>query len=115
MRLLEKNKQPIYVAICSGTTEEVDSDGNYTGNIIKSYSTPMLTSANLYPAKGKIVNDIFGDVFHGDMMMVTIGKPFSKDDIFYDQNNVSLTNHDYYISDMKKSLNNTYYGLKKRV
>lgn len=115
MRLLEKNKQSLYVSICSGTTEGVDSDGNYTGDLVKQYSTPMLTAVNLYPSNGSIVREIFGDVFQGDMLMVTIGKPFSKDDVFYLPDNVGFTKYDYYIIDMKKSLNNTYYGLKKRV
>lgn len=115
MRLLEKNKQSIYVSICTGTVEAVDDDGNYTGDLVKQYSVPMLTSINLYPSSGSIVREVFGDAFNGDMLTVTTGKPFSKNDVFYLSDNVGFTNYDYYISDMKTSLNNTYYGLKKRV
>jgi len=115
MRTLEKNKQTMYVSLYTGEVEETDGDGFYTGNIIKEYSEPVLTKVNMYPSDGTIARENFGDYDKFDMLMVTVGSSFSKDDVFYNVENIASGKHDYYISKVKKSLNNTYYALKKRV
>lgn len=115
MRTSEKNKKSIYVSLCLGTEDELDEEGLYTGNVIKKYSSPTLTKINMYPANGSISRDIFGENARLDMMMVTVGSPFSISDVFTETDNISSGKYDYYVSTMKKSLNNTYYGLTKRV
>lgn len=115
MRTCEKNKQSMYVSLCTGEVDEVDEDGYFTGNVINQYSEPTLTRVNIYPASGKIADEVFGHYEKLDMIVVTVGTQFNTNDIFYLPENLASGKHDYYVSEMKKSLNNTYYRLTKRV
>lgn len=115
LRICEKNKQLLYVSTYIGEIEEVDEYGFYTGNIIESYSTPTATKVSIYPSYGRLANEIFGANEQFDYMMVAMGTPFTEKTIFYNPDNVTFNKPDYYIHRMKKSLNTTYYGLRKMV
>lgn len=60
MRTLQRNKSNIYYALYQGTTEVVDDDGNYTGEQVLSYSTPVQTRMNVSGGRGKADVELFG-------------------------------------------------------
>lgn len=94
-------------------TDEVDDEGYYTGVKIITHSEVTETRLNLYPSNGTIANEIFGDACKFDLMTITTGSPFSKDAVFYSTCPTDADKFDYTVSDMKSSLNFTYYALKK--
>ena len=117
MRTLEKNKIPIWYSNTKIETEEVDNEGNFTGNIISEYVVPVKSKMNFYPANGEIIRDVFGNAEDGDMVSVMMGNPFTKDTILFlsEPTEDYSDKYDYKIKDMKPSLNSTYYLWRKRL
>lgn len=60
MRTLKRNRRPIWFCIYEGETELVDENGDYTGEVIKSYTAPISVHANVSPASGQIAIEAFG-------------------------------------------------------
>ena len=60
MRAVKRNQQPFWYALYSGETEQVDEEGNYTGEIGPGYETPVLQYANISAARGNTDTDVFG-------------------------------------------------------
>lgn len=54
------NTKKIWYALYEGSVEEVDENGDYTGEMSISYSKVQSTRVNLSPARGEVNDDIFG-------------------------------------------------------
>lgn len=118
MRNCKKNKTPIWYSNEFDKIEEFDKEGFFTGNVIIKYKNIEKTGLNLYPANGEIVEEIFGKNANLDMVFVTVGSPFTMSSVFYIDEPIEdgdVYDYDYYVSSINKSLNNTYYGLNRRV
>lgn len=116
MRTLDKNKTKLWVVNSSGTTEMIDSDGFYTGEVVKSYGVPSTIYLHLYPSGGEITEKLFGKDSSFDMLAVSNNVILTKDSLlFLDEplSNYDIT-YDYRVSEILKSLNTYNYGLKKR-
>lgn len=115
-RTLNLNKTKLWYVYPIGTQDAVDSEGNYTGETIKLYSNPVAIYISLYPAYGAVVEQIFGKDASLDMVAISNEYNFSKDTLFYLNQPTSNfgRNYDYYISDMKSSINTHNYGLRRR-
>lgn len=116
MRTLLKNKVQLYYVPFSAWTDEVDADGNYTGEKIASYGSPNEISINIYPAGSEIVEQIFGKEASFDMVAVS-------NEIVLDEFGLLFTSlptgnydttYDYKIHSISKSLNTYAYGLRRR-
>lgn len=69
---LRINGTRIWYSLFSGSEEEVDENGDYTGNKVKSYGPVKMTRANLSPARGTMEHDIFGaDLSYSKTMSTT--------------------------------------------
>lgn len=60
MRCLNRNKQTFYYALYKGEVEEVDADGNYTGERTTEYDDPVKMKANISAARGESSYNPFG-------------------------------------------------------
>lgn len=114
MRTCEKNKRTVWFSNVIGSREVVDEDENYTGEVETLYSEPTKTRINLADATSDIVTKIFGVSEALDSVTVCVGKPFNTSTKFYLEEPTDLEKYDYSVSQMKCSLNNTYYGLRAR-
>lgn len=115
-RSLNLNKTKLWYVYPIGTQDAVDLDGNFTGEVIKRYSNPVAIYISLYPGYGAVVEQIFGKDASLDMVAISNEYNFSDDTLFYlTQPLVDFgMNYDYYINDVKHSLNTHNYGLRRR-
>lgn len=70
MRTMERNKQTVWYANCTGK-EEILSDGRRTGQYRVAYSTPVKLRANVSPARGSLSEERFGIHENYDRTIVT--------------------------------------------
>lgn len=116
MRTLERNKTKLWMVDVTGVTESTDIDGFKTGDFVKTYSTPVVIYLSLYPANGKIVEDIFGRDASLDMVAVSNDVVLTKNTLLFLTAPVSnyLTTYDYKVDRINISLNTKQYGLLRR-
>lgn len=116
MRDLERNKTTLWYTTKSSQTDKVDGDGNYTGEKITTYATPIQVSISLYPATGDIVESVFGKDCSFDMLATSTTVVLDKFGLLYTSQPTSDfdTTYLYKVSSIKKSLNTMNYGLESR-
>ena len=116
MRTLEKNKTALWYVEPIGMIEEVDGDGNYTGEVVANFSTPTLIKIHLYPAVGSVIEQPYGKDSNFDMMGIGSTVELSEHGLlFYEQPFADYElSYDYAIESVFKSLNVTRYGLRRR-
>lgn len=143
MRTLELNKTPLWLVDVLDQEPVLDDSGFETGEFKPSYSVPRKVRLHLYPANGKIKDDLFGKDAQLDMISVSTDVILTKDslllteetivanstftyeqlenltymlleDLTYSGINVN-TQFDYKVSMISHSLNGWAYGLELRV
>lgn len=119
MRTCEKNKVDIWYTSDFTIVKETDEDGFFTGSTIKQYEPVKKARMNLYPANGLIIRDIFGQESNFDAVCTEMGKPFTKDTLIFltepaTEQDITST-YDFMVDTIRESINNSYYGLKRRV
>lgn len=116
MRTLKLNETKLWLVRDNGSTDEVDSNGNFTGEKIRSFSAPEEISISLYPNDGTINNDFSGTIKEFDFYAVTIDLDISKGDLLFYQSPVSNydTTYDLRVSEKLKSINSTMYLFESR-
>lgn len=80
MRTLERNKLTFYYATYVGKTELIDKDGNHTAEHIPEYSAWKPCKANISPAKGNSVAELFGNDVNYDRVIVMDDPNFEIDE-----------------------------------
>lgn len=118
MRDLKKNKTKLWVVNIVSTTENVDDDGNLTGEYIDTYDTPKQVNLLLYPANGRVSSQIFGTDCKFDMMASSSTVELLPSTLLFLTEPVDstkyYTTYDYRIEKINASLNVFQYGLEKR-
>ena len=116
MRTLEKNKVSLWYCNVVSIADEVDSDGYFTGEKIKTYGVPTNVRLPLYPFNGEIDSQIFGSDCSFDMVSVSNNLILTKDALLFTSlptSNYDIT-YDYRVDNIKHSLNTYQYGLVRR-
>lgn len=117
MRTLELNKIPLWLVEKQSQEPLLDDDGFETGEFSPSYSTPTQVNLQMYPAIGKIKDDLFGKDAMLDMISVSTDVILTKDSLLFEvepSGNYDTT-FTYSVSKILKSLNGYAYGLELRV
>ena len=116
MRTLELNKTKLWLVNPIGFTDKVDPNGLYTGDIIRTYGTPIEIRLTLYPATGTIVESIFGHNVDIDMVSVTTDLVLTPDSLLFETQPTGdyFETYTYKVEKILKSLNNYVYGFKRR-
>lgn len=125
----ERNKQTIYYCNNLGETELTDSDGYYTGETGIAYSNPLPLRMNVSEAKSRM--DRLGSATYIDPYGLELGYnkvlatcdmdcPIEEDSVLYidrmpvlNEDGSTDTPHDYILVQIKKSLNNILYAVKR--
>ena len=115
MRTLEINKQPMWYALYTGKTEEVDEYGNYTGVFKLNYSEPVYYPVNMSQSRGTADVDQFGINASYDRTFVTTDMdcPIKEDSIiWFGITPDNDTPHNYVVYQIANSLNSITYAIR---
>lgn len=119
MRSLRLNKTKVWYVAPLAETDEVDTDGNYTGEVVKTYSEPEEIWIHIYPAVGNIATQLFGLDESPDMVAVTTDLILDKEGLLFltepGEDVDYYDTYDYSVSSILTSLNTTRYGLRGRI
>ena len=134
MMAMPINKRAYYYALYVSTTENTDTDGNYTGEKTVNYGNPILDYANISPARGDSSVNPFGKDEDYDKVIV-FGKAnraepckFNEYSILWvdtmpqlnkdgtlatDQSGNVITPHDYIVKKIADGLDSIQVAIRK--
>lgn len=122
MRSLKRNEQTFYYALYGEEVEEIDEEGNYTGESTIGYGNPVKAKANISASRGEASNEQFGVSLEYDKIICSCDMelPIEETSILWvdtkpvlDENGATKTKHDYIVKKVAKSLNSVQYAIKK--
>ena len=119
MRSLNRNKETIYYALYSGSTENI-KDGLYTGEIVSTYATPVAIRASVSAARGVADIDLFGvnTSYTKSIIVDDLACPIDEHSRLWvgrepvDANNLDVP-HNYEVIAVAKSPNHITYAVKE--
>lgn len=114
MRTLEINKQPMWYALYTGKTEEVDEYGNYTGVFKLNYSDPVYYPVNMSQSRGTSDVEQFGISADYDRTFVTTDMdcPIKEDSIIWFGADPETEPYNYVVYQIANSLNSITYAIR---
>jgi len=121
MRTLERNKRTFYYATYVGKTELIDGEGYNTAEYVTTYSPWKPCRANISPAKGESVAELFGNDVQYDRVIVLDNPNFEMDEntvlaIDIEPNERAETDlpiYDYIVTRVARSINFVSYAVAK--
>lgn len=122
MRSLKRNEQTFYYALYGTEVEEVDEEGNYTGEVKIGYGNPVKAEENISASRGEASTEQFGISLDYDKIVCSCDMtlPIDETTILWvdtmpvlDKNGATTTKHDYVVKKVAKSLNSVQYAIKK--
>lgn len=122
MRSLKRNEQTFCYALYGTEVEEVDNEGNYTGEIKIGYGNPVKVEANISASRGEASTEQFGISLDYDKIICSCDMtlPIDETTILWvdtipvlDENGATKTKQDYIVKKVAKSLNSVQYAIKK--
>ena len=118
MRTCEKNKTTVWYSNTKTETEAVDSDGNFTGEIIENYTDVKETRVQLYPSSGQITAQAFGLQELPQFLSISSEPIFDENTVIFlkkPEDGANLADsYDLRVIAIKKSQNYYNYALKWR-
>ena len=89
MRTLKRNKRPVAYSFYNGVTEQMDESGNYTGEYVVSYTTPVKTLMNVSGGRGQADIALFGltDTFSRTATTEDLDTKFTTQTVFWIETN----------------------------
>jgi len=117
VRTLRLNEIEIWVVKVTGFTDEVDLDGNNTGEEIPQFGTPNKVRLSLYPNNGNITNQFMGKIIEADFIAVSTEIDLDENDLLFHEEPITDfdTTYDYNVTRKLPSLNGYQYWLEGRV
>ena len=122
MRSLKRNEIDFYYALYGAEVEEVDEEGNFTGETTIGYENPVKANANISASRGEASTEQFGISLDYDKIACSCDMtlPIDETTILWvdikpvlDKNGATKTKHDYTVKKVAKSLNSVQYAIKK--
>lgn len=85
MRIVQRNKRPIWYALYNKITDEMDAEGNYTGEKVTTYDEPVKDMMNVSGGRGSAEVEIFGvdNPFTRSVVTNDLTTPFNTDTIWW--------------------------------
>ena len=122
MRSLKRNEQDFYYALYGEEVEEVDEEGNFTGEMTIGYENPVKAAENISASRGEASTEQFGISLDYDKIVCSCDMtlPINETTILWvdtmpvlDENGATKTKHDYTVKKVARSLNSVQYAIKK--
>lgn len=114
MLSLSRNQQTIYYALYQ-TTDEVQSDGLYTGEWSEGYADPVAIEASVSAARGSADIELFGisDSYTKTVIVDDTDCPIDEASLLWIDADPATEPHDYEVVRVAKSLNHITYAVQK--
>ena len=115
MRNLSRNEKLIYYALYSGDTENTDSDGLYTGEIIAGYADPVALEASVSASRGTSEIDLFGaNISYTNTLIVDDPDcPINEHSRLWICKNPETDPHNYEVVMVARSLNHAAFAVQQ--
>lgn len=116
MKGLKRNKQTFYYSLYKGLTENVDEDGNYTGEFQETYEDAIEMKASISSGTGTSSIEVFGNYTDYDKTIITddITCPIDENTILWLEGKTPENDkYNYIVKRVAKSLNNISYAISK--
>ena len=113
MRTLKRNKRPVAYAFYNGVTEQVDESGNYTGEYVVSYTTPVKTLMNVSGGRGQADIALFGltDTFARTATTGDLETKFTTQTVFWVETDPDNDPFDYRVVAVSRTINQVVLAL----
>ena len=113
MRTLKRNKRPVAFSFYQGVTEQTDGDGNYTGEYVVSYTTPVKTLMNVSGGRGQADIALFGltDTFARTATTEDLTTNFSTETVFWIETDPDTEPFDYRVVAISRTINQVVLAL----
>ena len=114
MRTLEINRQPMWYALLTGKSEEIDEYGNHTGVFKLTYSDPVYYPVNMSQSRGTADVDEFGINANYDRTFVTtdMACPINEESIIWFGRTPQDGPHNYVVYQIANSLNSITVAIR---
>ena len=120
MRELERNKQQIYYALLNSVVEATDSSNYKTGEMVKTYATPVPFRINVSPERGNAEREGFGidTTYSRTMTTADMDCPIDEETLLWigiqpSTSTVSHIPHNYYVVRKAQSLHDIVYAIRE--
>ena len=113
MRTLKRNKRPVAFSFYQGVTEQTDDDGNYTGEYVVTYTTPVKTLMNVSGGRGQADIALFGltDTFARTATTEDLTTNFSTETVFWIETDPDTEPFDYRVVAISRTINQVVLAL----
>lgn len=122
MRSLKRNEQTFYYALYGEEVEEIDEEGNFTGETTIGYGNPVKVKASISASRGEASTEQFGISLDYDKIVCScdMALPIDETTILWvdikpvlEKDGATKTKHDYTVKKVARSLNSVQYAIKK--
>ena len=121
MKIMERNKRPLWYLLYDRKTPAVDVEGNETGEEIIVYKPAVAIRANVSPASGSSQVEQFGNLAGYDKVIVTddMSCPIDENTVLFVDKEPEYREadgkplYDYIVKRVAKSLNTIAYAVTK--
>lgn len=121
MKIMERNKRPLWYLLYDRKTPAVDAEGNETGEEIIVYKPAVALRANVSPASGSSQIEQFGNLAGYDKVIVTddMSCPIDENTVLFVDKEPEYREadgkplYDYIVKRVAKSLNIIAYAVTK--
>ena len=113
MRTLKRNKRPVAFAFYNGAAELTDDLGNYTGEYVVSYTTPVKTLMNISGGRGQADIALFGltDTFSRTATTEDLETEFNTETVFWIETDPDSEPWDYRVVAVARTINQVVLAL----
>ena len=121
MKIMERNKRPLWYLLYDRKVPAVDAEGNETGEEIIVYKPAVALRANVSPASGSSQVEQFGNLAGYDKVIVTddMSCPIDENTVLFVDKEPEYREadgkplYDYIVKRVAKSLNTIAYAVTK--
>lgn len=114
MRTVQRNQRPVAYAFYKGVTEVVNDNGEYTGEYIVSYTTPIKAFMNVSGGRGAADVAMFGfdTAYARSIVTNDLTTPFNTETVFWiDTDPDKGEPHDYRVVGVSRTINQVVIAL----
>lgn len=113
MRTTHRDKRPVAYAFYSGVEELTDEYGNYTGEYVVHYTTPVKTLMNVSGGRGQADIALFGltDTFARTATTQDLETDFNTDMVFWVEKDPDIDPFDYRVVAVSRTINQVVIAL----
>ena len=113
MRTLQRNKRTLYYALYMGITDEVDDEGNLTGEHPAQYGEVTKARMNVSGGRGQAEIELFGvdNPFTRTAVTDDLTTPFNTDTIFWFEADPLVNPHNYRCTGISRTINQVVIAL----